>query len=103
MQKALINELKLKSGNSYPVGYVFQVTVPEDQPTIALLNDGFQEVKIRSISLHKYFLGFKKPTPKMLMGEFDSAICPSLTGERIEPDGWDSKGFPSMLLALGYI
>lgn len=30
-------------------------------------------------------------------------IVSSMTGERVEPDGYDSKGFPSVLIAGGYV
>lgn len=100
----LKKDLVLKSGVKYPKGMMFGIKVEESKPTVAILfaKEG-TEIKIRSISLHKYFKGFVKPATELADPDFDSCIVPSLTGENVEPDGWDEKGFPSILLALGYI
>jgi len=41
------------------------------------------------------------------MDEIEDAVCDSVClsigGETVEPDGWDSNGAPSWLLALGLI
>ena len=31
------------------------------------------------------------------------SVCPSLTGESVEPDGHDSNGAPSWMLLLGFV
>lgn len=99
MISKLKTDLNLKDGTSYPKGTSVSISVPENQPTAALLKIGSREIKIRSLSLSKYFRGFEKFDHSEVM---ESSI-PSLTGEMVEPDGWDCKGFPSMLLAAGMI
>jgi hypothetical protein len=104
MKKNLKKEMKLKDGMSFPKGTSMEIKVNESNPMIAILtSEAGKEVKVRSAKLHRYFNGFVSPSEEMMDPDFDSCIVPSLTGENIEPDGWDEKGFPSILLALGMI
>lgn len=43
------------------------------------------------------------PDPDELMQMSFEGVCISVAGEEVEPDGYDSNGFPSWLLALGMI
>ncbi len=95
-------EIKLKTG-ILPVGDITSVTVEKERPSVAILWSSSQnrEIKVRSTRLHKWFPDFEA----IEMGELEEAIsdgvCTSLCGYNVEPDGWDSKGFPSKLLAAG--
>lgn len=105
MKKSLKKDLKLKSGEIFPKGSPYFIKVDSNKPVLAYLTDPIsgRMIMIRSINLHKYFAGFVSPLAEMMDPDFDDCIVPSLTGENVEPDGWDEKGFPSILLAIGYI
>jgi hypothetical protein len=104
MQKAFKKSATLKSGLIIPKGTKATIQMDPNNPMIVHLSGAGFDFKSRSASLHKYFPGFVNPYE--IIGdpdEFDSCIVPSLTGEDVEPDGYDDKGFPSVLLALGMI
>lgn len=46
---------------------------------------------------------FRAPSLKSLEKWYNEGYCKSIAGERVEPDGWDSKGTPSWFLALSLI
>lgn len=102
MRAILKHELKLKTQEVFPKGQPFEIKVNEDKPTIAILTTAGRGIKIKSAKLYKYFNGFENPWDE-INDEMDSSIVPSLTGENVEPDGWDEHGFPSVLLAVGMI
>ncbi len=102
MKCKLSSPLILKDGTNFPKGASFNVKVNKDKPTVAILTAASgREIKIRSIGLSRYFKEFDKPN--FNSEEMMDSIVPSLTGESVEPDGWDEHGFPSMLLAAGMI
>lgn len=104
MKKALKKTLTLKDGTVFEKGTSFEISIKQEKPSVAVLSSSsFREVQIKSSSLHKYFPGFVVPGIEFTDPDFDSCIVPSLTGEMVEPDGWDEKGFPSILLSLGMI
>lgn len=94
-------ELKFKSGLVIPVGGHAEVKPVEGKPWLASITYGIQFTMVRSLKLWKYFKGFKKPAANF--GIYNDSAVPSLTGEMVEPDGYDSKGWPSMLVAGGFI
>jgi len=51
-------------------------------------------------SIFKQFINIKMED--LAEGVYDG-ICKSMTGDEVEPDGWDEHGFPSILLAMGMI
>jgi hypothetical protein len=101
MMKAKI-EIKMKNGVVIPAGAECSVK-PSESPMRAILGYQGQEYRVRSLQLWKYFAGFKKPALKYLDPEYDFAIVPSLMGENVEPDGFDSHGWPSVMMAAGLI
>lgn len=102
MKEKLKTELKLKDGSVFSKKQSFEIKVNQSVPTIAVLtSESGRDIKIRSVVLHKYFNGFVNPSEELGDPDFDACIVSSLTGEDVEPDGWDEKGFPSILLALG--
>lgn len=101
MKCNLKKPLTLKDGSTYAKGTKVLVSVKEDRPSVALLQIGNREIKIRSASLYRYFKNFEPMD--MTDPDLMDSIVPSLTGEMVEPDGWDEYGFPSVLLAAGMI
>ena len=101
MNCKLKNPLKLKDCSLYPKGTPVSVSVKENKPTVAVLVIAGREIKIRSISLYRYFAEFDPVNLNSTI--WTDCIVPSLTGESVEPDGWDEHGFPSGLLAAGVI
>ncbi len=97
----LKSPLALKDGSVLPKGVSVDVFILEDRPTVAILKDGSREIKIRAANLHRYFKEFKPCVASERMAT--ASIVPSLTGAKVEPDGWDEFGFPSILLAAGMI
>jgi hypothetical protein len=108
MQARNIRPIHFQSGEVWPKGTLIEISM-SDSPKIAILKrvDGKNESEkpygIYSSRLHRYFNEFIEYTYEDLEEAVRECICPSLTGEYVEPDGWDSKGFPSLLKALGYI
>ena len=101
MNCKLIKELKTKSGQVFPPGFTFYVRVNEDRPTVANLTIEDFTIKLPSKKLYAYFEEFDEITMEMLEEAMYDGRCLSLTGDTVEPDGWDDQGFPSMLMAVG--
>ncbi len=104
MRAEVEKEIKFKDGSSFPVGSDVLISINEHRPvaaTIELINSGTQRI-VRSANLQRYF---PYHFPAFINADIEDAmaddVCVSLTGEIVEPDGWDSKGFPSILLAVG--
>jgi len=98
-----IREIKLKNGTVIPQGtscaIAFNMTV---YATIS--PDGFAPYTTRAANLHRTFSGFAKaPSVASLERQMNEGICKTVMGERTEPDGYDSHGAPSWMLALGLI
>jgi hypothetical protein len=91
--------LTLKTGAVIPAGTLFNVLF--NCTAFAQLNPAgtLDTYRVRCASLPRYFDAFEKPS----LDELDDSICPSITGESVEPDGFDEYGAPSWLIALGLI
>ena len=87
--------IKLKTGATIPAG--LPVTFLQDSPSRCLVRDGSLEYRVRVTS------AFHAPEMDELEEANNDGVCPSIGGEQVEPDGWDSNGAPSWLLALGLI
>lgn len=101
----LIKELRLKDGRVFPKGEKLQIIPPLQMSpwTCQVVLDIDDIISIKTSRLGYYFKEFELITMNDLeRGAFDS-VCLSMTGEEVEPDGWDEHGFPSMLLAMGMI
>ncbi len=89
-------QIKLKDGSTLPKG--LPVTFLPDTPSRCLVHgDRAEPYRVRVSS------AFKVPSMKKLEEMSMDSICESVLGENVEPDGFDSKGSPSWLLALGLI
>ncbi len=84
-------EIKLKDGSTLPKG--LPVTFDTTAPWICTV-DG-RRVRVSS--------AFPRPDQEELEEMSNDGVCVSVAGHQVEPDGWDSHGSPSWLLALGMI
>lgn len=94
-------EVKVKDGNGgvriLPVG--LPVTFDKANPSRCLISheSRVEPYRVRVTS------AFREPSISTLEKWNDDGVCKSIGGERVEPDGWDSKGSPSWMLAIGII
>ena len=97
--------IKLANGETVPAGVEVQIFVERKRPTFAkLYYSPVGDIRINCANLWRYFDDFIKPTEDAITDALCDGVCPSIfQGVDIEPDGWDSDGFPSLLLALGMI
>lgn len=71
---------------------------------VILQPDHDRRIIVRSDSCYDKLEGFtKEPSMRTLKRWVDDGIAKSIRGKRVEPDGYDSEGFPSWLLVLGII
>jgi len=104
MKTIAMNEIRFKDGTSWPVGEIVIVEVDRTNPRLAIIENYDGETrKVQSVNLHKWFDDFISFGDDDIEAAICDGICPSLTGDQVEPDGWDSEGFPSILLAAGLI
>ena len=95
----------MKDGSSIPAGSVVRVSFRNDKPEIASIEFMYRTYKIKTISLPKY-IGrpfTKAPGLSALERMAEDGVAKSVTGKRVEPDGFGADGSPSWLLVLGYI
>jgi hypothetical protein len=95
-QKEIRLKPELNGGKPLPRG--LPVTFLKDKPTACLVHGDRPEpfrVKVAN--------AFKQPSMEQLEEWSNDGICESIAGNCVEPDGWDSEGTPSWLLALGMI
>lgn len=89
-------EIKLKDGSTLPKGLL--VTFQTDKPWLCLVQgDRPEPYRVRVTS------AFKCPGQSTLESWISDCGCESVAGNWVEPDGFDSEGSPSWLLALGLI
>lgn len=105
MKTVVTKAIKFKDGTSWKEGTEVIIEVPRDNPSMALLTrtSDMQVRKIHSLNLSSYFEEFEPFGMSDVEEAMMDSVCPSLTGDSVEPDGWDSEGFPSILLASGLI
>jgi hypothetical protein len=103
----IVKELKLRSGTVIPVGMHCKVEWKNKDASVAIVtidDDEVQPIKIHTSSLYKYISGFHKtPSMNTLEKWSSDGVAKSVTGQRVEPDGWGVDGAPSWLLAIGVI
>jgi hypothetical protein len=106
--KKVIKDIKLKSGRIIPVGTLVDIKWPtrDESNTVAQLTpkDGGEPFRIGISNLHVYFSGCAKPPSLATLRKWmNDGVAKSVTGQRVEPDGYGADGSPSWLLALGLI
>jgi hypothetical protein len=73
---------------------------PKYDNYVSIVPEGFDlHVITRAEYAHKYFEEFIELTYEVLQEAFFDK-CVSLTGQEVEPDGYDEKGFPSVLMVI---
>lgn len=88
--------IKLKDGSTLPAGLPVSF-IPASPRTCNVHCDRDKPVHVRITS------AFISPTMDEIEDAVCDSVCLSIGGETVEPDGWDSNGAPSWLLALGLI
>lgn len=107
MKTVVVKPIKFKDGTEWPAGTPVHVQAMRERPSMSIIkktvvNDPAVDVRrVHSVNLYLWFAEFPMFTPEDVDAAMMADICPSLTGESVEPDGWDSNGFPSLLLAVG--
>lgn len=104
----LKKEIKLRDGTVIPVGSKGDVLFNQGQNSVA--SAGFDSLGGRRVNLSNknLFDYFGRPFTKVpsltsLEKMSDDGVASSVTGKRVEPDGFGPDGSPSWLLALGYV
>lgn len=105
MKGTLKRDLTVKSGTIYPKGGEYEIIPPtKDRPEIAFVAvDVGKQIQIPINLLYKYFYQFQKTEMSDLEDGVYDSVTHTVTGEPVEPDGWDCHGFPSPLIAMGMI
>jgi hypothetical protein len=88
----------------FPENSKVSVQFPEEfKGTIMVLTDNAgNQLKTRSSHFFGLF-GKKAPSIKILEKWTEDSFCKSLFGQKVEPDGFDPEGSPSILVAMGLI
>jgi hypothetical protein len=73
-------------------------------PSRLSLHYGPRTLRIRLATAHKFVTGINKPPRGGTLQRWASdGYCKTVTGEKVEPDGWGTDGAPSWMNALGLI
>jgi len=88
----------------FPENSTVSVQFPEEfnGTTMLLTDNAGNQLKTRSSHFFVLF-GKKEPSIKTLEKWTEDSFCKSLFGQKVEPDGFDSEGSPSILVAMGFI
>lgn len=102
MNKTLLRDVKLKDGRTFAKGTAFSVAFAKTEKGTTYLEvsnlDGSHAFKTLRFSSF-----FKAPSlATMEKWSFDG-IAKSVSGHRVEPDGFGPDGSPSWLLVIGVI
>jgi len=93
-----------KNGISFKKGDPVEVIPPAElKPWLSFAVFANCKLAINTLKLGLYFDGFDTFCDEDFAEAVMDCISPSVTGETVEPDGWDCYGFPSILLAAGMI
>jgi len=102
--KTLKKDLKRKDGFIFPEGTRVTIEFPSDyRGMVMLIRDDLNNILLtKSINFFRIF-GVKEPSMKTLEKYVYDGISKSLLGKKVEPDGIDPDGSPSVLLLLGIL
>lgn len=98
--------IPLKSGDTIVAGTKATISFDPRSNSVALVQfDGRDKPTVlKIVNLHKYFAGMSKPpTMSALEKMNDKGVCSTVTGARVEPDGYGPDGAPSWLLVMGMV
>jgi hypothetical protein len=99
MKTTNTSPIKFKDGKIIAVGTVCELSFTGEN-NIVTVNGVY---RLSAGRLPRYFKKFKAPSMKTLEKWSDEGIAKSILGRRVEPDGYDSDGSPSWMLAIGII
>lgn len=98
MLKTLYRDIKFLDGTTLKKGDRVMVKPIPGNTSICLISTPSNgEYKVR------YQTVFKVPSMKCFEKWTYGDTCKSVAGKTIEPDGYDSEGFPSWLLVAGMV
>jgi hypothetical protein len=105
MKGTLRRDMILKSGRTFKKGDEYEIIPPtKQQPCYAFMAvDVDLQIPISINKLYRYFYQFQESTMSDLEDGVYDSVTHTVTGEPVEPDGWDQYGFPSPLIAMGMI
>ena len=97
-------EIRYKTGIIWQVGEQVKIEVMANKPTDTIMTNltTGRTGLIPTRYLHRHFDGFIELTDNVI-SEAVMCDCQTIRGELIEPDGWDTDGMPSILLAMALI
>lgn len=96
--------IKLKDGREFSKGMEFSVSFNQEVPSSCVVNFANGEsYKTRTTRLPSITDEIYSPSVEEVDEWVNDGVCDSVLGEQVEPDGWDSEGSPSWLLAMGLI
>jgi len=102
MNKTLLRDAKLKDGRTFAKGTVFSVAFAKSDKGTTYLNvsnlDGSHAFKTT-----RFGSFFKAPSLATMERWSMDGVAKSVSGHRVEPDGYGPDGSPSWLLAIGVI
>jgi hypothetical protein len=82
-----------------------KVTLSWENPIATrITDDAGSVVAVRTENLYKYVSGISRPPSVNMMEKWMyDGVAKSITGKRVEPDGYGPDGAPSWMLAMGII
>lgn len=104
--KKLKAEMKFKDGTSFPSGTEVSVRFDKSLPSAAFITaaGAAREYRVSASRLHKYLAGFTKPPSVTTMAKWsEDGVAKSITGHRVELDGYGPDGSPAWTLVAGVI
>jgi len=105
MIATLTKDARTKADNLLgKVGETVEIKVSHSNPTVAFLTFKSGHGRMQTASLARFFSNDFTPITddtilEALLAAANESRCRSITGATVEPDGWDDKGMPSILLA----
>lgn len=99
-------DIQWRDGTKTPAGTKVHIDFAPKNPssTLMYVHVGDKVYKTNIIAAHRKYTGFiKPPSGKMLERQSFDCVAKSVTGKRVEPDGYGPDGSPSWLLVMGYI
>ena len=105
MKATLLRDVSLKSGKFLLAGETAEVVFKTEK--VQGIERNFMEVTMPfgniTFRTTHYSMFFKKPSPRTLERWGNDGVAKSVTGKRVELDGYGPDGSPSWFLAMGLI
>lgn len=105
MKSTMKKQMVSQKGTTINAGESVDVTKhPNRDSYIRVKTSDGRAIVCMAYSAHEKLTGFKSPpSMKTLEKWVSDSVAKSITGKRVEPDGYDTHGFPSWLLVIGLI